>query len=329
MSRHAPPFLLSVLGGPNAGAQAELSGRQITLGSGPDDDIRLDGLPAGALRLALSGETAALRPGGGAVAHLRGGVALDPLHATRLRLPVILALGPTGAGGQVRDPGETEIHICRAAPAGTRPGLRRTGRLVAASLVFAGGLLVSIETDALSRAAASIRLADLASATTAPAPAPADDVPAFAPPSATAGPAAVPSGAPPACPDCPAQAADALRALVADAPLGPVEVAVDGDILRVTTAGIVAGDDRWRTIRRAYDEAWGARVPLVMQMTRADLKAPFAIASVWLGTPAEVVTRDGQTLRVGQRTSDGWTVTEIASGRVGVARGQDRLRIEF
>ena len=91
----------------------------------------------------------------------------------------------------------------------------------------------------------------------------------------------------------------------------------------------VALHPRWSSIRGDYDQAWGARAPLLVEHSRPITKAPFSVQSVFLGTPAEITTREGETYRIGSKVPGGFIVEAIRSGSVDLISGRDRIRIEF
>lgn len=291
-----PPYLLTVLSGPNAGAELPLSGTRRTLGGGATQDIRLDGLADEALLFAIERDRVALRPCAGVEITTRDGTVLTQGRTARLPLPAHLTID-----------GRVALHLCRLHQ--RRSFLaRRLPALAAAVAVlcamgFGFGTLLS--TSGLATASiAPQSVAPLAPQPTHPRPAPCDRV-------------------------CIADAAEAFHALVEEAGLVGVVATPDGDILRVSTQGIAQGDPRWAELREAYDATWAARVPLLVERTRPVPKAPFAVQSVWLGTPAEVTTRDGATYREGSTVPGGWTIESIRSGSIDLRSGATQIRIEF
>lgn len=290
------PYLLTVLSGPNAGAELPLSGARRTLGGGATQDIRLDGLADEAVLFAIERDRLALRPGAGVEITTRDGTVLAQGRTARLPLPAHLTID-----------GRVSLHLCRLHQ--PRSFLaRRLPVLAAAAAVlcalgFGFGTLLS--TSGLATASIAPQ------AVAPPSPQPTHTQPA------------------PCEPNCAAEAAEAFHTLVEEAGLVGVIATPDGDILRVSTQGIAQGDPRWAEVRTAYDGTWAARVPLLVERARPVPKAPFAVQSVWLGTPAEVTTRDGATYREGSSVPGGWTIEAIRSGSIDLRSGATRIRIEF
>lgn len=290
------PYLLTVLSGPNAGAELALSGARRTLGGSATQDIRLDGLADEALLFAMERDRLALRPGAGVVIATRDGATLAPGRTAHLPLPAHLTVD-----------GRVSLHLCRLHQ--PRSFLaRRLPALAAAAAVlcaFGFGFGTLLSTSGLATASIATQVVS-PPVEQAPRPQPA-----------------------PCVPTCAEAAAEAFHALVEEAGLVGVIASPDGDILRVSTQGIAQGDPRWAEVRTVYDSVWAARVPLLVDRARPVPKAPFAVQSVWLGTPAEVTTRDGAVYRAGSIVPGGWTIEAIRSGSIDLRSGATQIRIEF
>lgn len=85
----------------------------------------------------------------------------------------------------------------------------------------------------------------------------------------------------------------------------------------------------WQAVHRAFDEGRHARTLLTRVRTMPDEPALPPIAVVRLsGEPALVLARGGE-LRRGDSVADGWTVQGIVPGAVTLARGAERVEVEF
>lgn len=299
--RKSPPYLLTVLTGPNAGAELGLSGARKSLGANTKQDIQLDGLPAEALRFMMERNQLVVKPARDVKVAIRGGEIVKAGRSTTLSLPVQLTIDE-----------DVTLHLCRLQE---RKGFfaRQVPVLAAAACTIAVlgfGFSTLLSTSGLATASA---------------------LPTSAIPTVASSPVATePEREPISCGSaCMEQAADAFRALLDEAGLDGVTVVPETDILRVTTQGIAQGDPRWSSVRHKYDQAWASRAPLLVERAKPITKAPFAVQSVWLGTPAEVTTREGQVYRVGSLVPGGWTIEAIRSGSVDLIQGRDRIRIEF
>ncbi len=299
-TRKSPPYLLTVLTGPNAGAELGLSGARKTLGSDPKQDIQLDDLPDQALRLMMDKGALRVRPSRDVDVKLRDGTALKPARTTTLPLPVQLTVE-----------GSVSLHLCQTRPMKTSLTHRFRVLTAAACVVCFGGFGVATLVSSSGLATASVSSQPVVPQVNAVAAGP-------------AAPARQGCGS-----ECMEQAASTFRNAIEEAGIAGVTVSPGADILRVIAPPDVASHPRWSSIRRDYDKAWGARAPLLVEQSRPITKAPFAVQSVWLGKPAEVTTRDGQTYRVGSTVPGGFVVEAIRSGSVDLISGRDRVRIEF
>lgn len=296
--RNDPPYLLTVLSGPNAGAELGLSGAKKTLGGNALQDIQLDGLPGEAARFMLDRNQLVVKPFGGVEIVTRDGATLSPERSTKLPLPA-----------QITVDGQTSLHICRMhAPQGAVS--RRVPILAAAAAVIA---LIGFGFSTL------LSTSGFATASTAPFPQSVTETQSDTPVVVAAGCANT----------CVEDAEAAFRKLVADAELLGVTVVSEGTILRVSTQGLAAGDARWAKIRATYDRVWSTRVPLLVERAVPLPKAPFTVQSVYLGERPEVTTRDGEVFRIGSTVPGGWTIAAIEAGSIDLKSGETLIRIEF
>ncbi len=298
--RPVSPFLITVLTGPNAGAQVQRDAGTLTIGAGPADDIVIDGLAPGALRLGLSANQARLRPAAqhAVMANYRTNCAAGAV--TNMPLPVHLQIDDI-----------TAVHLCRIVPE------RRTWS-AALPMVFVGliagglGMVATTKID-LGPPADAYAIA-------ASSPAQNEKLPAEA---------AVPEVVVATCDDCIAEAAAAMRKFLDDRGLGMLTVSSDAEVVRVTGNYGAGKAADWSAAYLAYDQAWASRVPMIASVGDAVPEAPFAVASVWLGDVPELRTRTGETFRIGDQTKDGWVIDKIAAGQVDIVRATTRLQIVF
>jgi len=295
--RKDPPYLLTVLSGPNAGAELGLSGAQKSLGGNTKQDIQLDDLPGAALRFMIEGDRLTLKPVKGVEISTRDGSYLPSGRSSKLPLPT-----------QITVDGHVSLHLCRVANRGNAFTRRVPIFAAAAAMiaVFGFGLSTLVSTSGLATAS-------VAPITQAVVEAPEEVAAKVAPCDTT----------------CVEEAAQRFRDLAEEVGLPGVIVTPDGDIVRVSTEEIAKGDPRWSSARAAYDKEWAARVPLLLERTRPTPQAPFSVKSVWLGDRPEVTTRKGASYTVGSSVPGGWTVTAIRSGSVDLSAGNTSIRIEF
>lgn len=304
------PYLLTVLTGPNAGAQIALAGGCTSIGGALSSGVILDGLPDTVLDLSITRDRARVRIAADGI-DIRGIGPCRAGSASVMPLPIVLTLNDA-----------TQIHVCRAAPATpSRPrrrgGLGRLAALVA--VIGLGGTGVAY-TRTLSEFPGVRHMAALGPAALSDAA-----------PASTAAPVATAAPVPRADPAVTVDAArTALASAIAAEGLDDLILTSDSETVRVSGRHAPAETAAWIRIRREYDVAWGARVPLILgDLVVEDAVPPIAIASALLGEPREIVTRDGATYRIGDTTNAGWQVTLIEFDRVGLSKGDTAVEIEF
>lgn len=291
-----PPFLLTVLSGPNAGAELGISGGRTSVGGHRRQDIQLDGLPDKAMKFVIERDMLLLRPLKGSEIATRDGTILRPSRTVKLPLPAQLTVN-----------GNTTLHICKLHQ--EKSFFARRAKVLVASAAIIG--LSSFWLSTL------VSTSSLATAAIAPEPH-LPDTPIAAPdPDAQCG------------GSCVETAAAAFRDLLIEAGLLDVVVTPSGDILRIKVSSAARNDPAWAAVRTAYDQKWSMRVPLLLERAKPALEIPFAIKAVWLGQSAEVTTQDGAVYRVGSTVPGGWTIEAIRSGSVDLRSGDTQIRIDF
>lgn len=321
------PYLLTVLAGPNAGAQAPLGGAQVSVG-GEGCDVVLDGWTGAPMTLAMRGERVRVRPGDAPLtlgAHASG----EPIEPGATRVAALpITVGAVDEAGR-----PLQLHLCRATPARRGAGLRRAilGSAVAATVIGAvvaatdAGLL---SMEALAGPAAARVEAERGGqvlpervALAEPSPVEAQATPA----EADAAPIAVAAVEV----DTPERAAEALAAAAAEAGLVGLEIEARGEVVRVGGRRAPEQAADWSRVRQAFDGRWSGRVPLIVDVEEVATAAPIAVASAWLGDAPEVTTRDGAVFGLGDEVPGGWRIEEIRAGAVALARGRQNVVIEF
>lgn len=304
------PYLLTVLQGPNAGAQVRLGRGGVTLGPDDHSDIALDdpGLPS--VRLDFSGHRLRIDTVPEGVT-LDDGRTLAAGRAGQIDLPATFDIGEG-----------SRINVCRVATAAPQRPRRRGGGWV--PVVTLGLALTAVgltgAASVLLPAAESVEADPAAAAPAAP------DVTRHA--ATPARQEIVPTDPAPGPSDTEAAAA-ALRDLVTEAGLIGLSVAAEGGAIRVTGRRSPEQAGAWSEVRRTFDQANRAGVPLLIDIREEAVGAPLAVASAWFGGEPEITTRDGALLGIGDETSDGWVIEGIAPGEVTLARDGQTLVIEF
>lgn len=311
-------FLLTVLTGPNAGASAALNGGRCQIGGGPDDDIILEGVPAGALAIALKDQRLRMQARGAGISLMDGRHAqtLPDGQARIGTLPAMLRLTQ-----------DTTVAISRARPdTASRMPLRMAVLLAAVTL--GTGLLIGLQIPP-----GTARLPGLEAQAARLDPIPHPPIQAAtgtAPTQITAGALQATSPRLTACiGTCQSDAAEALRTRLAAAGLEGLQVAPSDGVLRVS--GVMPADkaSHWRELRSQFETDFGRSLPLIVDIANGTDTPALAVASVWLGGNPELRTKTGQTLREGDRTADGWTVNRITSGRISLSRDTRQVDIRY
>ena len=293
--------------GPNAGGQTTLASGAFTIGSDPSCDVVLDDVAERVACVALSGSRAGVEPAITGLSILGLGE-IEPGRARRVEMPATIRL-----------PGEVSLHLCRAVPERKR---RASPIPLAIMAVAVGGFALV--------ASAHIRVGtSQATAAVAPQAAAQAEEEARAIRAAAEIASVEASEVEGPCTDCAREGAAALLEMVAAKGMAGLEVAAEGDVVRVSGRRDPRQDDGWREISRAYDAEWGGRAPMLIDVSETSGIPPITVASVWLGDAPEVVTRDGDRLRVGDVTDGGWTVSEIAAGQVALSQGDAHILIDF
>lgn len=317
-------FLLTVLTGPNAGATAPLGRGRATVGGAGSDGVILEGVAAGLLGVTLEDNRARL------VAHGAG-----PRFGGRTGQDETLAPGaarivPLPAMVRLND--ETLVNIARCMPqAGPRLGLRSAALM--ATLALTGGLLIGLQLPpgsglepVLSARASAFpggpALADPTSALT--------DATADAAPAPARGPLIATSPQMQPCTGpCQTDAAAALGARLREAGLTGLTVEAADGVMRVAGTLPAGQQAAWTEQRRRFESDYGRSLPLVVAIGDSAAAPSLAVASIWLGRNPELVTKLGQTLRIGDVTPDGWTVARIARGTITLTRGDAETVVRF
>lgn len=332
------PYLLTVLTGPNAGAQVALAGRRVTLGGASEDGVILDGLESGVLELSMVRDRIRIKSACEGISVQGNDCSVGT--SSILVLPVIV---------QISD--DTQVHICRAAaPRKSSRGLGRVAAIVAAlgagavTSVYALDLVdlqkpafensLGSEGELSAKAASIASLGDVKSEMLVPNPQPQaensdtaiaerGETPSTVEGQALAADAAV-SGNPVDA------ARQSLTSAADSAGLVGLKITADKETVRVSGRRSVSQEEIWTQVRREYDRVWGGKVPLLLgDIAVAEAVAPISVASALLGKKREVVTRDGKAYGIGDMTPDGWTVTDIRMGEVALQRDDTEIVIEF
>ena len=303
-SKSPEPYMLTVLTGPNAGAQVGVGKRRVSLGGEADADIILDHMGGEKVDLSFSKNRIRIktkRPG----VIVNGDLGMPVLDSAIAVLPAKIQLDPS-----------IQIYVCQS-PGTRKPVVARSATAILAILlvgVVGGGLLFGTKDTARAAVVAaetSQEFADMKSATAVPAT----------------------HEEPPAKQETarltPEDASEAFSKMAENAGLFGLTVVANGGAVRVmgyySPEQLVA----WQELRGEYDAKWGQKVPLLVDVSTKTAEPPLAIASIWLGEHPEVVTREGDVLALGSETKTGWRLTDIQQNSVLLVKGDQHATIDF
>ena len=109
--------------------------------------------------------------------------------------------------------------------------------------------------------------------------------------------------------------------------------------LRVSTEGgqvVVSGSitkqqaDAWTETQQWFDGAYRGRLVLVAHVTPTDAKKPTPVVNVqavWFGERPYVITSEGNRYYKGALLDNGWTIQDIADGRVLLAKDGETMAL--
>lgn len=325
-------YMLTVLTGPNAGAQQRLTHKKVVLGSSDAADIVLDDFDGPDVELAFARDRLRVLTQRDGVT-TQAGAACVPGEPLYLKVPSTLRLSS-----------RIQINVCAAA--GELPSRlwQRLAATIAVIGLLGAGAYVAQNVGGLELIAGARASAD---------PGPMDQVEAMpkkdnrfalidpaivAPAESFSGDgsrslAPLPEAVPLAIVPKPAltvdDATEMLQQELTNADLAGLEVKPDAGVLRVVGMISPRQNSAWRKIRRAYDGKFAHIAPLLLDIEEQNETPPLAVASVWLGKDPEVITRDGLSLALGETTENGWRVETIEANAVRLVRGRQTIVIDF
>ena len=300
MGQNTQQFELTVLTGLNAGVEVHLSAGRHSIGGAETDDIRLDGLAQTVADFALDKESIKVKPHVDTISAKPGG-ALAQGRVKSFKLPARISLTPD------IDIFADKVAIQTPKRSLTKPLMAMAGVLVAA--VVLTSIQVDFKFNATQATPAEPELAPTAQA-------------------ALLAPASVTTAQAKTCTDCTSQAAEDLRQSLANAGILGLIVASGGGAVRVEGGLSDAERTKWSGIRSTFDAKW-SMVPLLTSFTKAQDGAPLSVTSVWLGEPREIKTGAGETRRIGDIVSGGWTLSAIEEDFIELDQGDTKLRVNF
>lgn len=302
-------YVLTVLTGPNAGAQERLDKRRFRIGSSSEADFILDDFEGPDVEIS---------------------VARGKLRVVSERDEVQCQSGKTCLPGKplftdmpatLRLDDRVQINLSAACAAKTRrsSGLR-IGAMVVMAAALVGGVVYAAQQaqvlktskDAMSYQALAFD-SEQAAIESAAAIVTDKPEPKIVEPQVTT-----------------ADAADALGQALAAAGLTGIEVTPDLGVIRVSGLYSPSQKSDWTQVRDIYEAEFGHIAPLLITIDQEDtVKPPLAVASVWLGEKPELTTRSGKVFSIGQVTETGWRVSEIMHKAVLLERGSQKIVIDF
>ena len=111
--------------------------------------------------------------------------------------------------------------------------------------------------------------------------------------------------------------------------------------LRVTTGGgqiVVTGSimkqqtDAWTEAQQWFDAAYRGRLVLVAKVTLTEAKKPMPVVNVqavWFGEPPYMITAEGNRYYKGAFLDNGWTIKDIADGRILLTKDGETLALVY
>ncbi len=313
MEKRGTPFLLTVKSGLHAGVVQELPPGSYVLGSGQTADVVFSdrGLPAEqteiTLKNTLFGPQAvvkALFPG----VYVNGQLVADATLTRTARLPAEVRFGDVRVGFT----GGMEPPLSIPVLGGMAAAL--------AVLVTAAIILIIGPEPSLPETTPGILVAEAPDATEPRETSLTETI--------LGGPTAPIEGASPGA----EVALQDLRTRIQDVGLA-YNVITRLENNAIIAEGTVGGADRakWEDIRYWYDQTYGADTPLLSQvkLTAKPGDKGLMIAAVSLNAPRYIISPDGQRHQVGSRLTGGWNVESIHDDHVVLARGTEKMTIEF
>lgn len=312
------PYLLTILTGPNAGAQQRLTSRRVMLGASDVADFILDDFEGPDVELTVSKDRIRFKTD-------RDGLRVIGAEPAEPGLPIYCDLPATV---QLTD--RIQANICCTHPTRKTGALTRMAAAVGVLAVLGAGGYVAMQSgqfDVISDANAGVNpteeiapeelsgelvAARLARFDEAATQEPAAEVATQETTRLTQ-----------------ADAEEMLLKALSDAGLSGLEAKAEGGVLRVKGLLSDARKSDWRAIRDQYDGQFGNIAPLLLEIEEDAEGPPLAIASIWLGDAPEVITRGGDILKTGDTTEGGWLISEITAGAVHLERGRQSIVIDF
>lgn len=300
------PYLLTVLTGPNAGAQEKLSRGRFTIAGDGNADFLLDGISTPPLEVAIVKGRMRLLSDRDDIRILGVGRCVRGV-ATITELPATVEIG-----------GAVQIHLCQQAATKKPRGMVRRTLATVGCLALIGAVVLGVAgprnpvfgeamANILSPAAPEQAATQLAAITPAPVAAP------------------QPARVMPTLDDARAM----LDARIAKDGLDDLNITASDGALRVTGTISKRKASAWGAIRVAYEKQFGQIAPLLTNIEEVPEVAPVAIASIWLGSTPEFTTPQGEVMGIGDETESGWTVIAITPAFVALERGEQRAMVEI
>ena len=300
MGQQTPKFDITVLTGLNAGVELELGSGRHSVGGDAADSVRLDGVAESLADFVLERDRIKIKAKGGTITAKPGGT-LNAGQVTTWKLPTRISLNEDIEIFADRQP------VMRSKRSFMKPALAAVG-VVAIALLFTAFQI-------------NFRVAPTQALAT-------DATPIPKPSMEQNEQLAVLTAGRDACSDCAAEAAEDLRARVADAGLLGLGVTASGGAVRVEGGLTEDQKTAWRGIRAQYDGRW-AMVPLLLNFSDTKHEAPLSVVSVWLGEVRELKTDTGKTMRIGDSVQGAWKISAIEEGYVELVQGETKLRVTY
>jgi hypothetical protein len=106
---------------------------------------------------------------------------------------------------------------------------------------------------------------------------------------------------------------------------GAGQVVVTGSITKQQT-------DAWTEAQQWFDAAYRGRLVLVANVAPTDAKKPMPVVNVqavWFGERPYIITADGNRYYKGASLDNGWTIKDIADGRILLSKDGETLALVY
>ncbi|WP_246506271.1 SctD/MshK family protein [Mesorhizobium silamurunense] len=102
---------------------------------------------------------------------------------------------------------------------------------------------------------------------------------------------------------------------------------------RLVVSGMISSDkgNVWTETQSWFDQAFGARVPLVSNVMIGNAQQPprLTLQAIWYGERPYVIAADGARYHEGAFTDDGWTIKHIGETELLLTKGGATVALKY